>query len=49
MKSQLSILNEKDIDPFQINDEDVATAAPEFLIIDADNDVENEEDIDICI
>ena len=43
LKSQLSILTEKDIDPFEIDDSDVATAAPEFLTLDEDNDVENED------
>ena len=46
LKSQLSILTEKDIDPFEIGDSDVATAAPEFLTLDEDKDVED-KDIEI--
>ena len=46
LKSQLSILTEKDIDPFEIGDSDVVTAAPEFLTLDEDKDVED-EDIEI--
>ena len=46
LKSQLSILTEKDIDPFEIGDNDVATAALEFLTLDEDKDVED-EDIEI--
>ena len=46
LRSQLSILTEKDIDPFEIGDSDVATAAPEFLTLDEDRDVED-EDIEI--
>ena len=48
MESQLSILTEKDIDPFlqiDINESDVVEATPEFLMIDSDH--EDDEDIDI--
>ena len=48
LESQLSILTEKDIDPFlQIdnNESDVVEATPEFLMIDSDH--EDDEDIDI--
>ena len=45
---QLSILTEKDINPFleiDINERDVVEATPEFLMIDSDH--EDDEDIDI--
>ena len=48
LESQLSILTEKDIDPFfqiDINESDVVEAAPEFLMIDSDH--EDDQDIDI--
>ena len=48
LESQLSILTEKDIDPFlqiDINESDVVEATPEFLMIDSDH--EDDEDIDI--
>ena len=48
LESQLSILTEKDIDPFlqiDINESDVVEATPEFLMIDSDHG--DDEDIDI--
>ena len=45
LKSQLSILSEKDVDPFEIEENDVATAGPEFLMVDSDH--EKDEEIDI--
>ena len=45
-KSQLSILTVKDIHPFETDGSDAATAALEFLALDEDNDVED-EDIEI--
>ena len=47
LESQLSILTEKDIDPFfqiDVNESDVVEATPEFLMIDSD--LEDDEDID---
>ena len=48
LESQLSILTEKDIDPFlklDIDESDVVEATPEFLMIDSNH--EDDEDIDI--
>ena len=48
LEMHLSILTEKDIDPFlqiDINESDVVEAMPEFLMIDSDH--EDDEDIDI--
>ena len=48
LESQLSILTEKDVDPFSeidINDGDIFEATPDFLNIDSDR--EDDEDIDI--
>ena len=49
--SQLSILTEKDENPFtdsaEIDEEDVNEATPNFLKIDSDNE-EDDIDLDIC-
>ena len=45
LQSQLSILTEKNANPFEIDDSGAAIAAPEFLIIDSGQD--EDEDIDI--
>ena len=48
MESQLSILTEKDVDPFielDINDGDIFEATPDFLTIDSDR--EDDEDIPV--
>ena len=48
LESQLSILTEKDIDPFlkiDIDESDVVEATPEFLMINSDH--EDDKDIDI--
>ena len=48
LESQLSILTEKDVDPFSeidINDGDIFEATPDFLTIDSDR--QDDEDIDI--
>ena len=50
LASQLSILTEKDENPFtEIDEEDVNEATPNFLQIDSDNEEDdNDDDIDIC-
>lgn len=46
LQSQLSILTEKkNVNPFEIYKNDVAVAAPKFLIVDSDH--EEDEYIDI--
>lgn len=44
IKSQLSILTEVDTDPFQIDENDVVTATPEFLTVDSDQEDEDEDE-----
>ena len=47
----MSILTEKDENPFEINfvvdDNDIALAAPEFILVDPDQDKDEHDDIDI--
>ena len=43
LKQQLDILNEPDLNPFDVPYNDVSEAAPQFLTVDEDS----EEDIDI--
>ena len=45
LKNRLSIFSEKDVDPFEIEENDVAVAGPEFLMVDLDH--EEDEEIDI--
>ena len=47
----MSILREKDENPFEVDfvvdDNDIALAAPEFLLVDSDQDDDEHDDIDI--
>ena len=45
LQSQLSILTEKNANPFEIDESGVAIAAPKFLIVDSGQD--EDEGIDI--
>ena len=49
MKSQLSVLTDDNPNPFvyQPDEEDVALAAPPFLMVDHDEDEDEDIDVDV--
>ena len=47
LRSQLSILNEPDTNPFEVSDSDVEDASDPHLWLDNDEEGDNNQDVDV--
>ena len=47
LRTQLSILNEPDTNPFEVSDSDVEDASDPYLWLDNDQEGDNNQDVDV--